>query len=249
MTALKVVKKVAFALGVMSIVTAATAQVDQQPPPPRAEGGIATPPPPPIVPPGAPAAISGTVKRYLINPEGDVDGMLLADNTVVMFPPHLGAQVTALAVPGDIVRVSVGGGVGVGGSTIPGGTLRAQQIVNVHTGQTIDDQPPPRLTPGMPDQRLPRVLRGAGLVKLEASGSVMHVTTAPRGEPDGVLLADGTVIKLTPPVASQFAGLLRPGTVIAAQGYGTRNRYGESLQATAFGTPGNLTQLYAPAPQ
>ena len=64
-------------------------------------------------------------------------------------------------------------------------------------------------------------------MKLEASGSVTHVTTAPRGEPDGVLLADGTVIKLRPPAASQFSGLLRPGTVIAEQGYGTRNQYGE----------------------
>jgi hypothetical protein len=189
---------------------------------------------------GSPATVSGTVKRYLINPEGDVDGMLLGDNAVVTFPPHLGVQVTASAVPGDSVRVT--------GSTMPGGTLRAQQIVNTRTGQTINDRPP-ALLPALRDPRISRGPQGAGLVKLEASGSVVHVTTAPRGEPDGVLLADGTVIKLTPPVASQFSALLRPGTVIAAQGYGTRNRYGESLQATAFGTPGNLTQLYAPTPQ
>jgi hypothetical protein len=64
-----------------------------------------------------------------------------------------------------------------------------------------------------------------------------------------VLLTDGTVIKLTPPAAAQFASLLQPGATIAAQGYGTRNRYGESLQATAFGTPGNLTVLYGNLPQ
>jgi hypothetical protein len=241
MTGLNAVSKVLCVLGAMSFLTAASAQVDQRPPAPRIESGV-TPPPPAEV--GTPTVVSGAVKRYLINPEGDVDGMLLADNTVVMFPPHLGTQVTASAAPGDTVRVT--------GSTIPGGTLRAQKIVNTRNGQTIDDRPPQLATgipTGLPDPTLPRASRSAGLVKLEASGSVAHVTTAPRGEPDGVLLADGTIIKLTPPAASQFSGLLRPGTVIAAQGYGTRNQYGESLQATAFGTPGNLTPLYAPAPQ
>jgi hypothetical protein len=240
MTVSNAVPKMAWVLGAMSIVTVASAQVDQQPPPPSRAEARMRPPAPPMAAAETPVVISGTVKRYLINPEGDVDGMLLADNNVIMFPPHLGAQVTASAAPGDTVRVT--------GSAIPGGTLRAKTIVNARNGQTIDDQPP-RSAPGLPDQRLPVALRAAGLVKLEASGSITHVTTAPRGEPDGVLLADGTVIKLTPPVASQFTGLLRPGTVIAAEGYGTRNRYGESLQATAFGTPGNLTQLYAPAPQ
>ena len=113
------------------------------------------------------------------------------------------------------------------------------------TGQRFVDQPPE----GQGAARLPRSLRGVGLVKLGASGRSLRVTTAPRGEPDGVLLTDGTVVKLTPPVAAQFANLLQPGTAVAAEGYGTRNRYGESLQATAFGTPGNLTSLYNTLPQ
>jgi hypothetical protein len=238
MTTLKVVSKMVWAVGAMTLVTAASAQADwQRPPPPRADAGMS--PPPPIDVAATPTAISGTVKRYLINPEGDVDGMLLTDNTVVMFPPHVGAQLTAAVVPGDNVRVS--------GSAVAGGTLRALQIVNARTGQTIDDRPP-GLAPGVPDPRLLRGLQGGGLVKLEARGSVVQVTTAPRGEPDGVLLDDGTVVKLTPPGASQFSALLRPGTYVAAQGYGTHNRYGESLQATAFGTPGNLTPLYTSAP-
>jgi hypothetical protein len=49
---------------------------------------------------------------------------------------------------------------------------------------------------------------------------------------------------MPPPVARQFMSLLRPDVVIAARGYGTRNQYGEALQATAFGTPDNVIQLY-----
>jgi hypothetical protein len=62
------------------------------------------------------------------------------------------------------------------------------------------------------------------------------------------MLSNGTVIKMPPPVAQQFANLMRPDVVVAASGYGTRNQYGEALQATAFGTPGNVTQLYDKAP-
>ena len=174
---------------------------------------------------------SGVVKRYVINPEGDIDGLLLADNSLISFPPHIGASVAASITPGDSVQAS--------GFVDPGGTLRARQITNARNGQSIFDQPPPADTP-----RLPPSLRGVGLVKLDASGRVLRVTTARRGEPDGVLLADGTVIKLTPPGARQFTALLRPGALVAAHGYGTRNRFGQSLQATAFGTPGNLTPLY-----
>ena len=180
--------------------------------------------------------INGVVQRYVINPDGDVDGLLLADNSLVAFAPHLGAEVTAAVAPGDSIRVT--------GFALPGGTLRAQQIANAKSGRTVVDQPPPGGAP-----RLPKELAGVGLVKLAAAGRVLRVTTAPRGEPDGVLLADGTVIKLTPPVAVQFANLLRPGMTVAAQGYGTRNRYGQSMQATAFGTPGNLTAVYDAIPQ
>jgi hypothetical protein len=196
-------------------------------------------PPPPSVgqQPGGVTMMSGSVGRFLINPEGDVDGLLLADKTLVAFPPHVGVQLAASIAPGDDVRIT--------GFAVPGGSIRAQQVEQTRTGQRFVDQPPE----GAGAARLPRSLRGVGLVKLGASGRVLRVTTAPRGEPDGVLLADGTVVKLTPPVAAQCANLLQPGTTVAAEGYGTRNRYGESLQATAFGTPGNLTSLYNTLPQ
>ncbi len=211
-------------------------------PPMPAPPGAGAPTPPPQARDngpldGAPANVSGVVRRFLINPDGEVDGMLLADNTLVRFPPHVGSQVASTMSPGDTVNVS-------GFAQQPDGTLRASLISDTKSGRSVADQPPSANA-----QRLPGSLAGIGLVKLSAVGRVLRVTTAPRGESDGVLLADGTVIKLTPPAALQFANLLRPGTTIAAQGYGTRNRYGEALQATAFGTPGNLTTLYGNLPQ
>ncbi|MGA7812005.1 MAG: hypothetical protein WCA53_03580, partial [Caballeronia sp.] len=79
----------------------------------------------------------------------DVDGMMLTDNTLVMLPPHLGTHVIASTAPGERVRIV--------GDTTPGGTVRAQQIINDRTGHAIADQPPP--------PRSPRELRGTGLVR------------------------------------------------------------------------------------
>ncbi|MGF6647767.1 hypothetical protein P3T17_005930 [Paraburkholderia sp. GAS82] len=224
--------------------------------PPAPEPGLPVPPPvagglggaaqtmPSPPPPPAPAPIAaqqqsvvatGTVSRFVINPEGDVDGFLLADGSLVHFPPHMGSQLVSVIHQGDAVRIA--------GFRDGAGNITAQQIANERTSRQVVDQPPP-----VDALRAPPALRGAGLVRLSAKGTVARVTTAPRGEPDGVMLRDGTIIKMPPPVAQQFANLLRPDVVVAATGYGTRNQYGEALQAIAFGTPGNVTQLYNDIP-
>jgi hypothetical protein len=214
------------------------------PVPPPVAGGSAGAMPTIMPPPPGPAPMAaqqqsvvatGTVSRFVINPEGDVDGLLLADGSLVHFPPHMGSQLLSVVHQGDAVRIA--------GFRDRAGDITAQQIANERTSQQVVDQPPP-----VDALRAPPALRGAGLVRLSVKGTVARVTTAPRGEPDGVMLRDGTIIKMPPPVAQQFANLLRPDVVVAASGYGTRNQYGEALQATAFGTPGNLTPLYTDIP-
>ncbi|WP_345817146.1 hypothetical protein AAGS40_25030 (plasmid) [Paraburkholderia sp. PREW-6R] len=211
------------------------------PVPPPVAGGPAggaqtiAPPPPAPQPVRQSASETGTVSRFVINPEGDVDGFLLGDGSLVHFPPHMSAQLVGAIHSGDPVKI-----VGVRDS---GGNMAAQQITNERTQQQVVDQPAPVNT-----MRMPPALRGAGLVRLSVEGTVARVTTAPRGEPDGVMLSNGTIIKMPPPVAQQFASLMRPDVVVAASGYGTRNQYGEALQATAFGAPGKLTPLYDNTP-
>lgn len=225
---------------------AAQSQVQPQavarsaPPPVAAEGPpsvMGSPPPPPVGAPGpladaaSVANMQVTVARFLINPDGDVDSLMTDDGTLVRIPPHMGSQLTSTVRKGDSVQVN--------GTRDPGGTIAAQRITVARNGwQWINEPPSPGTLP------MPRGVRGEALARLSAQGQVAHVTTAPRGEPDGVILSDGTVIKLTPPVAEQFAALVRTGATVSAQGYGTRNQYGTALQATAFGAPGNLIPLY-----
>lgn len=47
----------------------------------------------------------GTVGRFLINPHGDADGLLLKDGKEVHFPPHLSAAGLTVLKPGDHVKV------------------------------------------------------------------------------------------------------------------------------------------------
>jgi hypothetical protein len=214
----------------------ASAGCAAQPAPPSA----ATPAPPPVTadaPPPPPgdavplATTQVTVARFLTNPDGDVDGFITDDGTLVRFPPHMSAQLTSAVRRGDLVQIS--------GRQEEGGSIAAQRITDTATGRQVIDEPPMRGA-----APLPRAARGEGLSRLSAQGQVAHVTTAPRGEPDGVILSDGTVIKLPPPMAQRFGTLIRTGATVSAQGYGTRNQYGTALQATAFGSPGNLTPLY-----
>nr|WP_244158687.1 hypothetical protein [Caballeronia fortuita] len=229
-------------MSLTTLLAASAACVAQTPPRPA--------PPAPPAPPAGPAALAPppapvdtnasttaqvTVTRFLTNPDGDVDGFLTGDGTLVRFPPHMSGQLTSAVRGGDTVQVS--------GWRDAAGNVTAQRIADTRSGQQVVDQPP---MPGV--QPMPRDPRNAGLSHLSAQGRVAHVTTAPRGEPDGVILADGTVIKLTPPVAQQFPTLVQTGATVSAQGYGTRNQYGTALQATEFGAPGKLTRLYDPLP-
>jgi hypothetical protein len=241
--AAKVARAAALSLCLVTIACAAQTPPAQDavPVPPPVAGGRAgampaiAPPPSPLAAQPQSVVATGTVSRFVVNPEGEVDGFLLGDGSLVHFPPHMSSQLVSVVHPGDPVRIA--------GFRDGAGNVTAQQITNDRTSQQVVDQPPP-----VNAMRVPPALRGAGLVKLSVKGTVARITTAPRGEPDGVMLSNGTVIKMPPPVAQQFANLMRPDVVVAASGYGTRNQYGEALQATAFGTPGNVTQLYDKAP-
>ncbi|CAB3763776.1 hypothetical protein B7G54_25565 [Burkholderia puraquae] len=222
-----------------ALVAVATVSLAQVPPAPRADDPAGAMPPPPAPPrPRAPvpavpgndtasdALVSGTLSRLTINPEGTVDGFVLTDGTLVRLPPHLGSQLTALVKTGDRVTVA--------GERRVDDEIRARVVRNDGTGASLSDQP----------HAPPPMLRGVNLARLSVSGVVRRVTRAPRGEPDGVMLDSGAIVKLTVPAAQQFGALLVPGERVAAVGYGTRNAYGEALQATAFGAPGHVVNLY-----
>ncbi len=206
--------------------------------PPAPAGAMASPPlgamPPPAPGAVAPAVAQGQVQRLLINPYGEVDGLRLVDGTVAQFPPHLSQALSAAVKPGDAVRII--------GRPLSRDSVKADAIVNTTSGQTVYDQPP------APDagRPLPPHLRAQALRPQRVEGLVDAVLTGPRGEANGVILTDGSIVRF-PPESLRLS--VMPGASFAADGLGTRNALGTSLEAVSMGTSLSALQpLYDRAP-
>ncbi len=215
------------------LLAAGALQAHAAPPPaPRPGAG---PAPRAALPPG-PAVFEASVARWLTNPYGEVDGLRVADGTIVRFPPHLADAMTAAIRPGDRVRII--------GRRDAQGPVRADAIVNSATGQTVYDQP----AASAGERPMPPHLRMAGLQTQQAQGRIDAVLTGPRGEADGVILSDGSIVRFAPHALQQQPPL-QQGQPFAASGLGTRNAHGVSLEAISAGTTlADLRPLYGRAP-
>ncbi len=180
------------------------------------------------------SVVEGQVQRMLINPYGEVDGLRLSDGTLVRFAPHNADALTAMVKPGDRVRII--------GRAQARGTVKADAIVHVDSGRTLYDQPPPA-GEGL---ALPPHLRAQRLQPQQVEGRVESVLTGPRGEVNGVILSDGSIVRF-PPESLRLS--VQTGAPFAASGLGTRNAFGTALEALALGTTlTTLQPLYDRAP-
>jgi hypothetical protein len=169
-------------------------------------------------------SVAGRVQQYLLTPHGEVDGLLLADSTVVKFPAHLGMSLASTVRPGDSVSA-----VGILGlATSHGRAMKALAITNTATGRTVVDQPPP-------DRPLPPDQRGLARVPLTVSGPLAHLLVNPKGDVDGLILAAGEQVKFKPKSSARVMAMLgQVGGVVTASGYGTRNAFGTALSAASI---------------
>lgn len=181
----------------------------------------------------ASAVVTGRIQRWLVNPNGEVDGLLLADGTQVGFPPHLSADVTAAFKVGDNLQVN-----GWRAPDVP--VVRAASLSAPGSNRRVVDQPPAA-------GAQPRAPREPGaLTAMNASGRVDRVLYTDRGDANGVLLDSGTIVRFPPNVGASYAATLTPGSKIEARGWGTRSANGNAIEATALGTSqGNMRELFA----
>ena len=176
--------------------------------------------------------VAGQLRRFLVNPHGEVDMLLLADGTLIKFPPHMTRDLVAAVKPGDAISVR--------GFREPGGAVKAFVIVNETSRQQVIERPPaPELV------KMPKHLRFASLARLQVTGTVERALRGKNGEVNGALLADGTVVRFPPHASFDFASLLQPGQTLAAEGLGTENSNGKGLEATTMGpNPTTLRPIY-----
>ncbi|MGH8323609.1 MAG: hypothetical protein ACRETD_07400 [Steroidobacteraceae bacterium] len=165
-----------------------------------------------------------------------MDGLILTDGSEVHFPPHLSTQLVYAVKPGDSVTVR-----GLKALSVP--LVAAVSITNDASGQSVMDNGPgfgagPKGRP-QPGQMM------------SIQGRVQTTLHGPRGEANGAMLEDGTILRLPPPEAERLAALLAPGQTIAIQGDGLVTPMGRVIEVQAIGpsqTQLNWVQRPGPPP-
>ncbi|HZC35718.1 MAG TPA: hypothetical protein VE242_08895 [Chthoniobacterales bacterium] len=178
-----------------------------------------------------PTEVKGTVAQYLLNPRGEVDGLLLDDRTVVKFPPHLARELVQVIKPKEYVRAN--------GHLEAEKLLKAHVIVNPAAGRAIREIKP------TPPERAGAL---GPLRPLSVTGIVRVVRRNPHGEIDGVVLEDGTLLHFPPHAGRQFAALLSEGQLLAAVGFGTANDFGQTIAVAMLGRSPEALELVEPPP-
>jgi hypothetical protein len=177
----------------------------------------------------------GQVQQFTLTPRGDIDGLILTDGTEVKIPPHLSTEIAYSIKPGDTVTIH-----GLRAAAVP--LVQAVSISDEATGRTVIDDGPPHPRGG------PTLSAAAPGLASEVQGRVRMALHGPRGEVNGALLADGTVLRLPPPAAERFTTLLQPGQTLVAEGSEYANALGKVFEASQLGPSRDQLSAVEPPP-
>jgi hypothetical protein len=180
--------------------------------------------PTPFYDPAQLPSFNGKVQQFTISPRGEIDGLILSDGTEVKTPPHLSTSIAYAIKPGDTVTIH-----GLRAAAIP--LLEAASITDHTSGRTVVDS---GLGPG---SDCPRQVPGNDANgTVEVQGAIRMSLHGARGEINGVLLDDGTVLRLPPDAASNMSALLQSGKSVVAQGDELSNPIGRVLEVRSIGS-------------
>jgi hypothetical protein len=184
----------------------------------------------------------GIFERFVLNPHGEADGMILADGTEIHFPPHMSAELCAAIGKGERPKLKIRG------VRPRGGDMIAAVAIETMDGRRIVDGGPPKGQDedGNPDARATKPKHEP----MHAEGIVRRVLHGPKGEARGGLLENGTIIRLPPKEAKHIAHLLVPGKQLAARGPGLTSELGTVIDAREVGqSAGDLHPLKPKEPK
>jgi hypothetical protein len=137
----------------------------------------------------------GIIAQFVISPRGDVEALLLADGTEVHVMPQAGAALAAIVKPNDAITIR-------GLKARSGSMIMAVSITNDATGLVAGGN--------------------AMRARMDANGVVKSLLHTPRGDVNGAVLADGTVLRLPPQEAERRAGLLAADEQFAVDSWRTK---------------------------
>jgi hypothetical protein len=171
--------------------------------------------------------VTSGVERFLVNPDGNAEGMILSNGVEVYFPPHLSAAVLTAIQVGD--RITVYGVLPMAEPMI------AAAIIEAANGTRIEDL-------RLPTRKLPRPatehrIKPRERSRLEVEALVRRKLHGPNGETRGVLLDDGTTVVLPGHGCEDLAALLSPASWLTVSGEGLVTEMGKVITADQIGKP------------
>lgn len=186
--------------------------------------------------PAVSGELSGQVERFMLNPHGEVDGVILSSGALVRFPPHMSEQLVQAVSPGDTIQA-------LGRPEPNGQDLKAYRIVNRNSGATVVESPPE-----WTGHRGGRHRRDAAMQPMSAEGTVQRLLTGRHGETHGVILDDGVIVRF-PRHLHYAGGSMQVGQSFSATGYGSRTRYGAAMEAETIGGMAPVAYGHAGSPR
>jgi hypothetical protein len=170
-------------------------------------------PPPPVV-----TAIDqdAKVQRAITSPFGGLEGVLLDDGRFVRLPPFA-----------DASKLGAGTAIHLVGSSI-GAAVHAETITAAN-GDVLFAKPTERPA-GPPRDRA----RPPALADVAHAGTIASIVRGPMGEASMLLLSDGAVVMVPPPVARDAGDALVVGQTVSASGRGGTYASGVSMFATSL---------------
>ncbi|MBX9700447.1 MAG: hypothetical protein K2X74_13490 [Acetobacteraceae bacterium] len=154
-------------------------------------------------------SFTGTVERYLLNPQGQTDALLFREGPQIVFPPDMAEALRQASPPGRPLIVW-----GIRARSAPVITMLAF-APNTESAPRVVERPYWRLGGRDPQAQAQR---------LAVAGTVRQPYFSPQGEIVGAVLDDGSVVLLPQGVAGgadRLRDMLKAGAKLAAEGPGS----------------------------
>jgi hypothetical protein len=175
-------------------------------------------------------AAQGTIRQYVIDPRGEVQGLLLSDGAQVAFTSRLQRDVIATMKLGTPIRIE-----GRRHRRFP--LVEPDTMINTDSGATIQ-------VPSLLEGPLPQGKETLSVQQMRADGAIDRLLYERSGRVSGFVLENGTLVWLAPDVNDSFRKALHVGDRIVVEGNGTENEYGRAMEPIAIGFQGGpLTPL------
>jgi hypothetical protein len=173
----------------------------------------------------------GVVARYLLDPRGEIEGLMLQDGTQMHITSRAADKLLQAIKPGHHVRVH-----GHRQDNAP--LIQADVILNASTGTIFTV--PFRLDFPIPEQE-----QHLSMIEMTAEGTIeVLLFHALKGVVHGMLLSDGTQIRLPPDINEELRKSFHVGDQVVAEGNGTANEHGRCLEALSISlNGGKMTAL------